>query len=342
LAASKRRYVRGVRRLVVVLALVATTLFSRVPEASACPDRLAVTRLAGADRIETAIRISNAGFPGNGSASAAVLARSDNFADALAGTPLAVATRAPLLLTSATALDTRVRDELRRALPAGLTVFLMGGTSALSRAVEDQVRASGFVPKRIAGADRYETAVAAANEVPGGREKVFLATGRNFPDGIVAGALAYQQGAALLFTDDNTLPAATRNYLARGITTVFAFGDQAAAAYPTAIPIAGADRYETAAKAAETFAGGNNQPPQIGVATGENFPDALAGGALVTQQAGGPILLTRRDSLPARVDRYIVNHAFPARAVYVFGDEGVASRAVGDRIKQDVDGACGP
>lgn len=59
--------------------------------------------------------------------------------------------------------------------------------------------------------------------------------------------------------------------------------------------LAGADRYETAAAVArETFEPG---VAVAYVATGEDFADALAGGA-AAGAGGGPILLTRADSVP--------------------------------------------
>ena len=57
-------------------------------------------RLAGVDRVDTAVKISQNSFPANGSANAVVLARGDIFPDALAGAPLAVAKGGPLLLAN--------------------------------------------------------------------------------------------------------------------------------------------------------------------------------------------------------------------------------------------------
>ena len=60
--------------------------------------------------------------------------------------------------------------------------------------------------------------------------------------------------------------------------------------------IAGADRYATAAAvSAATFAPG---VPVAYVATGRNYPDALAG-SVVARLAGGPILLVTGSSIPA-------------------------------------------
>ena len=76
----------------------------------------------------------------------------------LAGTPFAVAKHGPLLLTATAALDPAVSAEIRRVLAPGGTVYLLGGTAALTPAVANAVAALGFPVVRIAGADRFATA----------------------------------------------------------------------------------------------------------------------------------------------------------------------------------------
>ncbi len=128
-----------------------------------------------------------------------MLARSDAFADALSGTPLAVSKGGPLLLTSSTALSTAASTELQRVLPVGGTVYLLGGTSALSPAVASSVAALGFTIVRIAGPDRFSTAAQVAG-VLGNPAIVFEADGTNFPDALSAGTAAAAVGGAILLT----------------------------------------------------------------------------------------------------------------------------------------------
>ena len=109
-----------------------------------------------------------------------MLARDDVFADALAGGPLAAATHGPLLLTSPGSLDPVTKAELQRVLPTGRTVYLLGGVAALPDSVASEVAALGFTTVRIAGADRFTTAVGIAN-VMGNSPTVFEASGTNFP-----------------------------------------------------------------------------------------------------------------------------------------------------------------
>ena len=73
-----------------------------------------VQRVYGSDAIATSIAVSQAEFLSAGSAKAVVLARSDFFADTLAGGPLAAKLGGPLLITPgaslSSSLDSRVQD----------------------------------------------------------------------------------------------------------------------------------------------------------------------------------------------------------------------------------------
>jgi len=184
-------------------------------------------RVAGVDRFGTAIATSQL-YLVPGQATAAVLARDDGYADALTGGSLASAKGGPLLLSDLEALPAAVAAELTRALVPGSSVYLLGGTSALSPSLEQSVTALGFTPVRIAGPDRYATAVAVA-EALGNPSTVLLASGVDFPDALAAGAAAAHTGAAVLLTAGTAQPAATARYLADppGIT-LYAIGGPAA------------------------------------------------------------------------------------------------------------------
>ena len=281
----------------------------------------AVNRIAGEDRIATAIAIAQTAFPDPGSANAVVLTRSDAFPDALAGTPLAARIGAPILLTPSSSLDPRVLAEIRRALPAGGSVTILGGTSAIASSVDSQLVAAGFQVGRYAGADRFETAVVIATQGLGAPNRVLLATGTNFPDSLAAGAAAAHIGAALLLTNGSVLPSATSAYLAaRPTASVTAVGGPAAVARPDAQAIVGADRFATAVGVAETLFG--PVVTDVGVASGANFPDALAGGAEIARR-GGPMLLSLPTGAPAVLLQYLADRQ-PQRVTVYGGTQAVA------------------
>jgi hypothetical protein len=294
-------------------------------------------RIGGTDRIDTAIRLSTDTFADKGSSSssllqagAAVLARSDDqgYADALAGTPLAVAKTAPLLLTPSSGLDGRVKSEIERIMPTGRTVYLLGGTTALSPAVASALTSDGYTVVRYSGADRYETATSIAGGL-GNPGTLLLATGQNFPDALSAGAAAAKVGGAVLLTDGSSMPAATRSYLnAHPGAARVAIGGPAAAADPSALKIVGQDRYQTATLVAAHFF---SSPPVVGVASGERFPDAAAGGTHIGNRSG-PLVLVQSSALPSATADYLRANRSSIATAYIYGGTVV----IGDNVRSAV------
>ncbi|MEY9908624.1 putative cell wall-binding protein [Catenulispora sp. MAP12-49] len=310
-------------------------------------------RVGGGDRVATAIATSQLGFAAAGAggrqAASAVLSRSDTFADALAGSALAAHKKGPLLLTGTKSLDPTVAKELTRVLPAHATVYLLGGTSALSDNVLHQVAALGFTPVRVAGQDRDATAVAIAKQITATPHTFLVATGRDYPDALAAGAVAgAQSDAVVLLSDDNTLPQATRDYLAASRhagDSVFGVGNQGSNALASALPLngitgqfRGTDRFDTARQLAVHFYSGASKPATVGVATGFNWPDALGGGALLGTHPG-PLLLSGPSGLPAGESTYLAANSTNVEEIVVFGGTSVVTKAAADAVANTAKGA---
>jgi Bacterial Ig-like domain (group 3)/ell wall binding domain 2 (CWB2) len=294
-----------------------------------------VVRLAGEDRILTAIAISKDAFPAAGSASAAVLARADAFPDALAGTPLAVAKHGPLLLSSSTTLDPRTQDELQRALPTGRTVYLLGGIQALGDGVKDALATAGYNVVRYGGADRYATAVTIADQGLSNPATILEATGQNFADALAGGAAAAHVAGAILLTNGSSQAAPTATYLAaHSADRRYALGGPAAAADPKATALVGADRYETSVKVAQQFF---THPTLVGAAFGGKFPDGLAGGAHIGQKQA-PLVLVNTSDLPSTVRAYLSGEADSITKGYVYGGALVVGDSVLQAVQQAITG----
>jgi putative cell wall-binding protein len=275
-----------------------------------------VLRISGASRFDTAIATSQDEFPTPGTAKAVVLTRADNYPDALAGVPLAAKVGGPLLLTSSAALNTTVGAEITRVLPAGGTVYILGGTAAVGAAVAATLTNSHFAVKRLAGTDRFATAVAIADAL-GDPTTVFEATGLNFPDALAGGPAAITSSAAILLTNGSTQAPATAAYLAaHSGGTHYALGGPAATADPSATSIVGTDRYATAARVADTFF---NSPSAVGVATGGNFPDALAAGPDLGSKQAPLLLVPPVGALPEGSTRELLLDNPTLRSALVFG-----------------------
>ena len=242
------------------------------------------------------------------------MASGATFADALAGAAAAARQGAPLLLTAPTSLPAATATELARLHP--VHVYVLGGSAVVSDAVMAAVGShtqpvAGAVT-RLAGSDRYATATAISRAfaMPG-VPTVMIATGENCPDGLAAGPAAAATDAPLLLVRRDSVPSATATELARlapqRIVVIGSSGvisDVVASVlggYATAgiERIAGVDRYATSAAVSARFFG----PGVVAmyVATGQDFPDALAAGPAAAHW-GGPLLLVRASSacLPQR------------------------------------------
>ncbi len=305
-----------------------------------------VRRLSGGNRYETACDIWSKTLP-EASTSSAVIATGRNFPDALSASALAGAVEGPLLLVDTNSVPQDVLDTL---LFLGVNgVYVVGGESVVSNTVVTTLETNGMNVIRVAGADRYKTAAAVAGEVKyvmGSRysNRVFVATGLNFPDALAASPWAYASGVPVLLAKTTTLPQTTADAIQAGATSgVFIVGgpdvvspDVAQAidsitGIGTPVRLAGADRYATARAVAAKSTGEDISPElhwhEPGLATGLNFPDALAGGA-ASGAWGSPLLLTRTATLPAVSGDILSANKVATYRVSIMGGPVVVTDAV--------------
>jgi hypothetical protein len=292
-----------------------------------------VFRLNGGDRIATATTISGNSYPYDPATGdprftlTIVLARADDYADALAGAPLAALKQAPILLTSPTRLDPRTLAEMNRIMPFGTTdatVYLLGGTTALNPGIETELRSHGYTTVRLAGADRYGTAVQVAGAL-GDPSTLLEVDGTSFADALAAGPAAARAHGAILLTNGRTPAPATAAYLlTHPGGTRYALGGPAAAADPAATPIVGADRYDTAALVAQRFFA---EPAAVGLVSGERFPDGLAGGAHIAA-SDAPLLLVKPTALPNSTESWLRDNAQTITSGYLYGGPATTTDAV--------------
>lgn len=298
-------------------------------------------RLAGVDRIRTAVQLSRT-FP---SADAVVIARADDHPDALAGGPLAAALDAPVLLTGRDRLHPSVHAELARL--GARRAYLLGGPGALSPQVQSDLADAGITDvTRLAGADRFATAAAVADELrrlAGVPERVFVVEGhhpdprRGWPDALSASGVASLAGEAILLVTRDRIPQATmdavqvsgagRAVIVGGPGAVSEAVEARLAEHVGDIErVAGADRYETSARAADLAVAAGARAAHPWLATGRNWPDALAAAPAIAGD-GGALLLVDGGTwrLPSAVEMWLmdVHDPRPQRAVIVGGPSAV-------------------
>jgi putative cell wall-binding protein len=237
----------------------------------------------------------------------------------------------PVLLTRPDTLPSATRAELDRLAPLD-TIYLLGGTAAVSSQVESQLGAHADDVVRVSGSDRYATAAAFSSSFGRTGGTVYLATGADFADALVAGAAAGADAGSLLLTRPTSLPAATAAELSRidpdriiivgGTAAVSDAVASAASVHGPVTRIAGANRYATAAAiSSATFDG---KVPVL-VATGQDFPDAMVASAAAIA-GGGPVLLTRTDGVPSSTADELGRLA-PASSAVVGGAAVITDRA---------------
>lgn len=269
-------------------------------------------RISGQDRIETAVRIAERGW--SGGFDTVILARSEDFPDALAGAALAKKYNAPILLTAKDNLDPRVAELIKARQPGA--AIILGGDGAVSAQVETALRELMSWTtdiRRIAGKDRFETAALIADEFPADSD-LAIAAGYNFPDALsLASTAAASETPLLLVTKDNLPEAAAaaletripgKIYIAGGdgvvsgnvVDQIRAAAAENGISEDSIIQFKGQDRYDTAVQVVSAF---YPEALKMYLVTGENFPDALAGAALAAN-SNAPLLLVPRQDLSAQ------------------------------------------
>lgn len=300
-------------------------------------------RLAGAGRTATARALSDFGFS-PGTAGGAVLGDAFDFHGALAGSALAGQINGPIVLTPSGELDAEARDALVRALGSGSgkTVYLVG---SFDSSVADAVRSIGANPVVVGGPDFIETSAEAARALPSAPSAAFVATVDNYPDALAASAVAAVNGWPVLYTDADSLSAATREVISDlGIGTVHIVGGTAAVSSGvesslrglgvTVNRLSGANRIDTALAIADFGLRNGLVATHPQLATAFNFPDALAAGALAGVLRS-PVILTTADSLHPSTANWLRAHRGEIDAVNLLGGAG----ALSTRVEQDVTAA---
>ncbi|MEE8599658.1 cell wall-binding repeat-containing protein [Euzebya tangerina] len=290
-----------------------------------------VTRLAGPTRIETAVATSQASFA-DGQADGVLIALADNYPDALVAAPLAVARNAPILLSFADDVPAGTRAEALRALGGPGSVTLLGGTAALSDTVVEILREDGHAVTRVAGDSRFSTSVAVAEASTSEPSTIWLAFGGNYPDALLAGAAAPPTDGVAVLVDGAGIPGVVQAYLdAHPAAEVVAVGPVAARWAPT-----GADRVSdltpsaTSALLLRRQGAGGELPVEVTVASADDFPDGLTGGAYAARR-GVPLLLSPRDVLEASITTVLAGEE-PLQQVTLFGGTAALSDVVAGQL----------
>jgi putative cell wall-binding protein len=262
--------------------------------------------------VQQAVAVSQYVFPDD-RAEHVVLARPDNFADALGGSSLAYGVGPVLFTPSTGGLDASTESEIDRVLDPGGRVYLLGGTAAVPADVDARLQSLGYQVVRLAGQNRMDTARLVAAETvrriqelgfpaPTG---VMLVTALDWPDAVTAGAFGSLFGDPIILTAPTALSPEARAALQAlqpdeitvvGGTAVVSDAvalDAGGAGNAAVRRLAGVDRSGTAIEVAKRlelilglFGVGVGRVVAVNLRRGDGFAHVLSATALVGSVPG--------------------------------------------------------
>ena len=262
-----------------------------------------IERIAGTNRIKTAIASADKlkAVLGVDKFQTIVVANAMNFPDALSGSYLAAATKAPILLyADGQAL---VTNYIRDNLTEGGKVYILGGTGSVSENIVSVLE--GIDCQRVSGSGRYGTSLAiiqTADAILGTKPgKILICDGTGFADSLSASAtglpilLVNGKGDSLR-DDQKAYLESVRGaelYAIGGVNTIVPAMMDALSAYDAngVERVAGNGRELTSVAVANAFF---PEAKAVALASSLSFPDGLSGGP-VAYAMNMPLLLTREN-----------------------------------------------
>lgn len=293
-------------------------------------------RISGPGRVETSIEISR--FE-NTKSKTVILADARNYPDALAASNLTGGRYSVILVQNQ--LTQAIINEIVRLEAQDL--IILGGTNSISEDIERGLTNIGGIKNisRIAGENRYDTCQKIFNHAK--KKSLILASGEKFPDALATSSILDQAG--LLLTKNGQLPSEVQaaiealnhdrflivggeNSVQEGLASDIANQFQ----YASHARISGNNRYETSAKIGDRLVSST-----VILASGENFPDALAASTLA-QKIEAPILLVSKDKIDQSVIDYFKNHNIK-KVLVVGGQLSISDKTLAnaDRLIRGLD-----
>ncbi len=277
--------------------------------------------------------IVNTGF---NSADTVILTSGANFADALAANALAGANDAPVISTEPTALSLQAASTIKSL--GAKHVLIMGGEAAISTSVEMSLVSMGLSVERIAGSTRQETSLVSLSKTTENSESintVIISSGTSFADALSISPYSYAKNVPVVLTEnDGTLSdnavskiqesGATRAVIVGGSMVVSEQAKTSLEAVGLSVDRWwGENRYETSAEIARHTIEEGMSLTTCAIATGTNFPDALAGGALIGSKGG--VLLLAADGYTTAIDEILAPNKDKVAKCYMLGGANAVS-----------------
>ena len=309
---------------------------------------------AGENRYDTARLVVSAEMTSGGPYSGVIVVAGGEgrFPDALSAAGLSGMLNYPLVVINGSGLTTEnasALDTVRAKSPSGkLDILIVGGETAVSKDVASALSRWGEVSQRIAGQNRYDTNQAVyeygTKHGAWGADYAFMATGENFPDALtIAPYLAFSRSpivlspktATSLSTSGLAMISAADEVIALGGTGVVSnqllSAAQSASKGKRSSRLDGSDRYATSVAIVKWELDHGMSLEGAGMATGGNYPDALASGFLLGKSASVLCLVSPSASDNAAMATVFADGPSPSN-LRVFGGVGAVPEAVHNQI----------
>lgn len=324
-------------------------------------------RLAGESAADTSARIATEAFP-EGS-EWVIIARDDDFADAMSATGLAGVLNAPIVLTDRYSLS----DAAARAVQTlgAKKAYIIGGTGAIPGDIEGSLATFGCQTQdRIFGYDSWDTSTECAKKIaehggnPGSNAVVAMST--NFQDALSISSYAYKYQVPIFLETDEAhgrqLTEAAASAIKELSGTIYVPGGNGAVPQASVeevfgrervVRLSGWDGYDTSNQIATYMVEhGLLSPSTICLASGAPDPkgvDALAGAALAGK-AGGVVLLTNANPRFGSISTttiegadsegtsaFLPSHAKDVEQAYILGGKAVMPAELQQRVNDILD-----
>lgn len=274
----------------------------------------------GANRFDTAKKISEVGNWSSDSSDTIVLVNGNAIADGITATPLASSYNATILLTNTDKLPTETVAEMNSLAPK--TVILIGGENAISSKLEQEIKTTfNAETKRISGQDRYQTAIKIAEEL-GNREEIktaYMVSGSGEADALSVASKAGEEKQPIILVKKDGITEESYTWLTeRKLENAYFIGgpnaiNDSAIAKMNEITtedvsgnrIYGNDRLDTNAKVIEKFYGDTDLQSVL-VSKSDALVDALSAGPLAAK-LHSPIVLMDNSGLSSEQNRVLAN-----------------------------------
>ena len=324
-------------------------------------------RLAGESAADTSARIATEAFP-EGS-EWVIIARDDDFADAMSATGLAGVLNAPIVLTDRYSLS----DAAARAVQTlgAKKAYIIGGTGAIPGDIEGSLATFGCQTQdRIFGYDSWDTSTECAKKIaehggnPGSNAVVAMST--NFQDALSISSYAYKYQVPIFLETDEAhgrqLTEAAASAIKELSGTIYVPGGNGAVPQASVeevfgkkrvVRLSGWDGYDTSNQIATYMVErGLLSPSTICLVSGAPDPkgvDALAGAALAGK-AGGVVLLTNANPRFGSISTttiegadskgtsaFLPSHAKDVEQAYILGGKAVMPAELQQRVNDILD-----